>query len=39
VSPVRQELRCYIPEGSILHSHRRENLKSDICLLDEIVSE
>jgi hypothetical protein len=28
VSPVRYELRFYIPEDDILHSHRRENLKS-----------
>jgi hypothetical protein len=30
VSPVRYELDCYIPEDDILHSHRRENLKSYI---------
>jgi hypothetical protein len=28
VSPVRYEQGCYIPEDDILHSHRRENLKS-----------
>jgi hypothetical protein len=28
VSPVRYELGFYIPEDDILHSHRRENLKS-----------
>jgi hypothetical protein len=28
VSPVRYELGFYIPEDAILHSHRRENLKS-----------
>jgi hypothetical protein len=28
VSPVRYELCFYIPEDGILHSHRRENLKS-----------
>jgi hypothetical protein len=28
VSPVRYELSFYIPEDGILHSHRRENLKS-----------
>jgi hypothetical protein len=28
VSPVRYELRFYIPEDYILHSHRREHLKS-----------
>jgi hypothetical protein len=30
VSPVKYELSFYIPEDGILHSHRRENLKSDI---------
>jgi hypothetical protein len=29
---VRYELGFYIPEGDILHSHRRENLKSYIAL-------
>jgi hypothetical protein len=28
VSPVRYQLGFYIPEDAILHSHRRENLKS-----------
>jgi hypothetical protein len=28
VSPVRYKLDFYIPEGDILHSHRREDLKS-----------
>jgi hypothetical protein len=28
VSPVRYVLGFYIPEDDILHSHRRENLKS-----------
>jgi hypothetical protein len=28
VSPVRYEPGSYIPEDDILHSHRRENLKS-----------
>jgi hypothetical protein len=32
VSPVRYELGFYIPEDDILHSHRRENLKSYIAL-------
>jgi hypothetical protein len=32
VSPVRYELGFYIPEDYILHSHRRENLKSYIAL-------
>jgi hypothetical protein len=30
VSPVKYELGSYIPEDGILHSHRRENLKSYI---------
>jgi hypothetical protein len=30
VFPVRYELEFYIPEDGILHSHRRENLKSYI---------
>jgi hypothetical protein len=30
VSPVKYELGFYIPEEDILHSHRRENFKSDI---------
>jgi hypothetical protein len=29
VSSARYELGLYIPEDSILHSHRRGNLKSD----------
>jgi hypothetical protein len=28
MSPVRYDLGFYIPEDDILHSHRRENLKS-----------
>jgi hypothetical protein len=32
VSHVRYELGVYIPEDGILHSHRRENLKSYIAL-------
>jgi hypothetical protein len=28
VFPVKYELGFYIPEDGILHSHRRENLKS-----------
>jgi hypothetical protein len=32
VSPVRYELGFYIPEDGILHSHRRENLRSYITL-------
>jgi hypothetical protein len=30
VSPVKYELGFYIPEDGILHSHRRENLRSYI---------
>jgi hypothetical protein len=30
VLPVKYELRFYIPEDDILHSHLRENLKSYI---------
>jgi hypothetical protein len=32
MSPVRYELRFYIPEDDILHSQFRENLKSYIAL-------
>jgi hypothetical protein len=32
MSPVRYELDFYIPDEDILHSHRRENLKSYIAL-------
>jgi hypothetical protein len=32
VSPVKYELGLYITEDAILHSHRRENLKSYIAL-------
>jgi hypothetical protein len=32
VSAVRYENGFYIPEDDILHSHRRENLKSYIAL-------
>jgi hypothetical protein len=32
VSPVKYERDVYIPEDGILHSHRRENLKSYIAL-------
>jgi hypothetical protein len=42
VSPVKYELGFYIPEDDILHSHRREDLKSDIFIcsslsLDQVV--
>jgi hypothetical protein len=32
VSPVKYELDFYIPEDGILHSHRRQSLKSYIEL-------
>jgi hypothetical protein len=32
VSPVKYDLGFYIPEDDILHSDRRENLKSYIAL-------
>jgi hypothetical protein len=32
VSPMKYELGFYIPEDGILHSHRRERLKSYIAL-------
>jgi hypothetical protein len=32
MSPVRYELGIYISEDAILHSHRRENLKSYMAL-------
>jgi hypothetical protein len=32
VSPVKYELGFHIPEDGILHSHRRENIKSYITL-------
>jgi hypothetical protein len=32
VSPVKYEPGFYIPEDDILHSHRREHLKSYIAL-------
>jgi hypothetical protein len=35
VSPVRYELGFYIPEDDILHSYRRENLKSYIACEDD----
>jgi hypothetical protein len=37
MSPVRYELGFYISEDDILHSHRRENLKSSITLPDWTV--
>jgi hypothetical protein len=38
VSPVKYELGFYIPEGDILHSHRRENLKSYVPVLMFLMS-
>jgi hypothetical protein len=35
VSPVKYEIGFYIPEDGILHSHRRDNIKSYISLLLE----
>jgi hypothetical protein len=32
VSPVKYELGSYTPEDGVLHSHRRENLKSYMAL-------
>jgi hypothetical protein len=32
VSPVKYKLDFYIPEDDILHSHRRESLKSYTAL-------
>jgi hypothetical protein len=34
VSPMKYKLGFYIPEDDILHSHRREKLKSYIALTD-----
>jgi hypothetical protein len=40
VSPVKYELGFYIQEDDILHSHRRENLKSYIvCFILFRISE
>jgi hypothetical protein len=36
VSPVKYELAIYIPQDDILHSHRRENLKSYLPKLNYI---
>jgi hypothetical protein len=33
VSPVNYELGLYIPGEGVLHSHRRENIKTDITLI------
>jgi hypothetical protein len=34
---VKYELGFYIPEGDILHSHRREYLKSNDCSLVRVL--
>jgi hypothetical protein len=39
VSPVRYELGFYISEDGILHSHRRENLKSYTVIRDIYIIE
>jgi hypothetical protein len=36
VSPMKYELGFYIPEDDILHSDRRENLKSYIGMVSSI---
>jgi hypothetical protein len=38
VSPVRYELGFYIPEGGILRSRRRENLKYYKCIYSVIAN-
>jgi hypothetical protein len=38
VSPVKYELRFYIPEDGIHHSHRRESLKSYIRILIFVIN-
>jgi hypothetical protein len=37
VFPVRYELGFHIPLDDILHSHRRENLRSYKALSDDII--
>jgi hypothetical protein len=37
VSPVKYELGFYIPEDDILHSHRREDIKTYILYEDSSV--
>jgi hypothetical protein len=37
ISPLRYELGFCIPEDGILHSHRRENLKSYQFSLDNVL--
>jgi hypothetical protein len=37
MSPVKYELGFYIPEDGILHSHRRQNLRSYGSLSDPLA--
>jgi hypothetical protein len=37
MSPVRYKLGFYIPEDTILHSHRYEKLKSQMELTDSVA--
>jgi hypothetical protein len=37
MSPVNYELGSYIPGDDILHSHRRENLKSYTALTGSVA--
>jgi hypothetical protein len=37
MSPVRYELGFYIPEDDILHSHRREHLKSRYVMKAKLI--
>jgi hypothetical protein len=39
MSPVKYKLGFYIPEDGILHSHRREKLKSYIALTGWTLSQ
>jgi hypothetical protein len=38
MSPVKYELGLYIPDDGILHSHRRENLKSYIVFFYSLAN-
>jgi hypothetical protein len=38
VSPVKYELGSYIPEDDILHSDRRENLRSCFLALNVMIA-
>jgi hypothetical protein len=39
MSPVKYELDSYIPKDDILHSHRRENIRSYIMETEAEVSD